>query len=380
MDVCACHSPNARWRVASECIQRIGYPASVVNTEARAPYQFTPEVERPKQVVRLDGRDSVCYHNYVSDRRFCRDFGRLKDSTMLDFHFKVNPPAREISHCSTVLNGIATRYRVDSFRTTLCVKAVQGGSALYATPKAKHLVTEDSFLILNEGQVYSLDFSGPGPTETLCPFFQPGFVEHVTYCLSAPTSKQLDELDVPGRSVGFYERLYPRDGRVGILLQQLHTGVAVGHATGAWLEDRFHELAAALVQLNADVARAIEDIAAIRHSTREELYRRLHRGRDYLSAYYASPVTVASSARAAKLSPAHFHRQFKALFRQTPMQFLQECRLVAAHTLLIRTEEPVTNICFLVGLESLGSFCSSFRKRFGYSPTQYRMLHGRRAN
>ena len=82
---------------------------------------------------------------------------------MLDFHFKVNPPAREISHCSTVLNGIATRYRVDSYRTTLCVKAVQCGSALYLTPKAKHLVTEDSILILNEGQVYSLDFRGPGP-------------------------------------------------------------------------------------------------------------------------------------------------------------------------------------------------------------------------
>ena len=104
---------------------------------------------------------------------------------MLDLRFKVNPPAREISHCSTVLNGIATRYRVDSYRTTLCVKAVQRGSALYATPKAKHLVTEDSFLILNEGQVYSLDFSGPGPTETLCPFFQPGCVELVTYCLHA---------------------------------------------------------------------------------------------------------------------------------------------------------------------------------------------------
>ncbi len=299
---------------------------------------------------------------------------------MLDLRFKVNPPAQEISHCSTVLNGIATRYRVDSYRTTLCVKAVQCGSALYVTPKAKHLVTEDSFLILNEGQVYSLDFGGPGPTETLCPFFQPGFVEHVTYCLSAPTSKQLDELDAPGRSVGFYERLYPRDGRVGILLQQLHTGVMDGHATGAWLEDRFHEFAAALVQLHADVSLAIEDVAAIRHSTREELYRRLHRGRDYLSACYASPVTVVSAARAAKLSPAHFHRQFKALFQQTPMQFLQERRLATARTLLISTEEPVTNICLLVGLESLGSFCSSFRKRFGHSPSQYRKLHGRRAN
>ena len=46
-------------------------------------------------------------------------------------------------------------------------------------------------------------------TETLCPFFQPGLVEHVTYCLSTPTIKQLDELDTPGRSVPFCECLYP---------------------------------------------------------------------------------------------------------------------------------------------------------------------------
>jgi AraC-like DNA-binding protein len=294
---------------------------------------------------------------------------------MHDLRFKLNAPAREISQCSTVLNGVAAQYRVDSYRTTLSVKAVQRGAALYVTPQGRHLVTEDSFLILNEGQEYSLEFQWPGLTETLCPFFQPGFLEHVSYCLSAPTSKQLDELDVSARSVHFCERLYPRAGPVGILLQQLHTGVCAGHASGVWLEDRFHELAGALIELDCKVARAIEGVAAIRAGTRKELYRRLHRGRDYLSACYASPVTVVSAARAAKLSPAHFHRQFKALFHQTPMQFLQDTRLAAARRLLVCTDEPVTNVCFIVGLESLGSFCSLFQKRFGCSPSRYRKAH-----
>jgi AraC-like DNA-binding protein len=299
---------------------------------------------------------------------------------MHDLRFRVNPPAREISQCSTVLNGVAAHYRVDSYRTTLCVKAVQRGAALYVTPQARHLVTEDGFLILNEGQDYSLDFQGRGLTETLCPFFQPGFVDHVAYCLSAPTRKQLDQFDASQCSAEFCEHLYPRKGRVATILHQLHIGVSTGHATGIWLEDRFYELAAALLKLNADVARAIEDVAAIRASTREELYRRLHQGRDHLSACYGSPVTITTAARAAKLSPAHFHRQFKALFRQTPMQFLHERRLLAARKLLISTDEPITNICFLVGLESLGSFCSSFRNRFGSSPSQYRRLHKIGAN
>jgi AraC-like DNA-binding protein len=299
---------------------------------------------------------------------------------MLDFRFKLNPAAREIQSCSTVLNGVATRYHVDKYRTTLSLKAVERGAALYITPHARHLVTEDCFLLLNEGQEYSLDFKWPGITETLCPFFQPGFVEQVSHCLSAPTSRLLDDVDLPVCDVGFHERLYPRSGRIASLLKQIQRGVQSGRSSGTWLEDRFYELAESIVQLNAKVARSIVNVTAIRAGTREELYRRLHRGRDYLSSCYDAPVTVASAARAAKLSPAHFHRQFRALFHLTPMQFLQDRRLAAARRLLINTDEPVTNVCFLVGFESLGSFSSLFRRRFGCSPGRYRKMHGAARN
>jgi AraC-like DNA-binding protein len=294
---------------------------------------------------------------------------------MLHSRFKLNPPAREIPACSALLNGIARQYRVDSYRTTLSVKAVERGAALYVTPQARHLVTEDCFLILNEGQEYSLEFQWPTPTETLCPFFQPGFLEHVSYCLTAPTFKQLDELDTVARRTNFCERLYPRKGRVGALLAYLQRGVKARHVSSIWLEDQFHELAEALVELHEKVSRDIEDVRALRSATREELYRRLHRGRDYLSACYAAPITVASAARAARLSPAHFHRQFKALFHQTPMQFLQEQRLAAARRLLLYSDEQITTICYMVGLESLGSFSWLFHRRFGCPPNRYRTLH-----
>jgi hypothetical protein len=52
---------------------------------------------------------------------------------MLDFRFQLNPPAHEIVACSTLLNGAAAQYRVDAYRTTLAVKAVQRGAALYIT-------------------------------------------------------------------------------------------------------------------------------------------------------------------------------------------------------------------------------------------------------
>jgi AraC family transcriptional regulator len=64
---------------------------------------------------------------------------------------------------------------------------------------------------------------------------------------------------------------------------------------------------------------------------------------------------------------------FKLAFRQTPMQFLQECRLAAARRLLVATDQSVTSICFAVGFESLGSFSWLFRKRFALFPSQFRV-------
>jgi AraC-like DNA-binding protein len=285
-----------------------------------------------------------------------------------------------LPHCSALLNGIAQRYQVQQYRTTLSLKSVARGSALYTTRQGRHLVTEESFLILNHGQEYSLEFQGPSTTETLAPFCEPGFGEHVADSLATPARQQLDEIAPHSPATDWYERLYPNGGRVGSLLHRLHRGVRTSAACRPWLEDQFYTLAAALVELRGSVREEVEQFPGQRPATRAELYRRLHRGRDFLSASYAEPVTVAMAAHAAHLSPYHFHRMFKSAFQQSPMQFLQQCRLAAARRLLVATDQPVTSICFAVGFESLGSFSWLFRRRFGLSPRQFRARRCGRGN
>src|SRR5262249_38424102 len=151
---------------------------------------------------------------------------------------------------------------------------------------------EDSFLLLNHGQAYALEIEGTPPSETLCPFFQPGFVEHVAGCLASPAGRLLDEEEPPARITDFFERLYPNEGRVAGGLPRLGRGVKTGRACGPWLEDRLYGLAAALVGLRDRVREEIEHFPGARPATRAELYRRLHRGRDFLSSCYAEPVTV----------------------------------------------------------------------------------------
>ena len=103
--------------------------------------------------------------------------------------------------------------------------------------------------------------------------------------------------------------------------------------------------------------------------------RHLLRAKDLIDARYREPLDVPALARAAHLSPAHFSREFRRTFGETPHQYLLTRRLERAAALLRSTDHSVAEICFSVGLTSVGSFTTSFGRVFGMSPTAYRAGH-----
>jgi AraC-like DNA-binding protein len=103
--------------------------------------------------------------------------------------------------------------------------------------------------------------------------------------------------------------------------------------------------------------------------------RHLLRAKDLIDARYREPLDVPSLARAAHLSPAHFSREFRRAFGETPHQYLLTRRLERAAALLRNTDRSVAEICVAVGLRSVGSFTASFGRAFGLSPTAYRAAH-----
>jgi AraC-like DNA-binding protein len=108
--------------------------------------------------------------------------------------------------------------------------------------------------------------------------------------------------------------------------------------------------------------------------TREELENLAHlrRARDLMDREYARPLDIAEIARAALMSQAHFSRQFRAAYGETPYSYLMTRRIERAKALLRLGELSVTEVCLEVGCTSLGSFSARFTELVGETPTAYR--------
>lgn len=98
----------------------------------------------------------------------------------------------------------------------------------------------------------------------------------------------------------------------------------------------------------------------------------LRRARDLMDREYARPLDVAALARAALMSTAHFSRQFRAAYGETPYSYLMTRRIERAKALLRHGDMSVTEACFEVGCSSLGSFSARFTELVGETPTAYR--------
>ena len=87
--------------------------------------------------------------------------------------------------------------------------------------------------------------------------------------------------------------------------------------------------------------------------------RHLLRAKDLADGRYFEPLTVDDLARKAGLSRAHFSREFRRVFGEPPHAYLLGRRIERAAALLRQTDRPIAEICFAVGLKSVGSFTTS---------------------
>jgi AraC family transcriptional regulator len=270
-----------------------------------------------------------------------------------------------------VLSAIGRRYHWAGAER-LSIKTFRCGTALYDIGSGRYRVHAGGYLIVNEGQPYEITIDSQRPVESFCVFFDPGVAEDVHRSLAWNDSALLDDPDGSIEPVRFIERVHPDDDLVTPQLERLRRAPVYRRGDRAWLDERARELAGGLLAAHRRERARSDRLDAIRQATRLELYRRIQRAREFARASLDKRLELKDLAGVACMSPAHFLRTFRRGFGVTPHAFLTRERLNAASRLLETTGSPVTDICFAVGFESLGSFSWAFRRRFGLSPMAWR--------
>src|SRR5436190_5598657 len=278
---------------------------------------------------------------------------------------------------SVFTSGRGHSYFAETPGLPLSLKCMFNGRALYRIPGAEFSVDDGGYLILNNRQPYSIEIASPTQVETFVLWFPEGWAGEVLSGLSRPNERLPDELGDGRDTASFFERYTPHDEMVSPKMRQLRAVFRSDEVIeDNWLEGKLRELLAAMVQTQSGVKQRTHGLPAARASTREELWRRVNRARDFLHAHLGSSITLSEVAAAACLSPFHLLRTFQSAFRQTPHQYLQQCRLERAKFLLEKTRIPVTAICLDCGFTSLGSFSALFHKSCGMSPRTWRASLG----
>lgn len=259
----------------------------------------------------------------------------------------------------------------------LSLKCMFNGRAQYSFDRKEIAVDDGGYLILNEGQPYTIEIASPTPVETFVLWFPHGWAEDVL-CAFNSAEPLID--DLPNRheaTAPFFSRYTPHDNIVSPRAQELRAALKSNHLIqDSWLEEKLRELLASMLASQQRLKRDVTELPAVRASTREELWRRVNLARDYLHSRLNSSVSLSDLAAVACLSPFHLLRVFQSAFHQTPHQYLNHCRIERAKFLLEKTLIPVTAICLECGFSSLGSFSSLFAKQCGMSPRKWRERHG----
>ncbi|HQY51016.1 MAG TPA: AraC family transcriptional regulator [Ignavibacteria bacterium] len=265
---------------------------------------------------------------------------------------------------------------LDRHITPLTVKCSMKGLEKFHTSESSYGVSPASFLILNEGQ--QCESSIINESESFSIYFEPRFANSVLKSLITPSDKMLNHSFKPvSQPVHFFEKLYPHNNFLSPVIMKMRLASKVSYDDENWLKERYLEMLDGLLKVHKDLYKEIEKLPPVKLSTKTELYRRVSIAKEYIDLEFTNDLTLDKISKKACLSQFHFLRIFKSVYKQTPHQYLTKKRIDKAIDLLRKSDMSVTEICFEIGFESVGSFSWLFKNKFGLSPETFKESYRR---
>ncbi len=298
-----------------------------------------------------------------------------------DFSYNYAEWNRQFIEQNVILNGRYSNIYYPSHWTPLSVKFAFGGTEHYIFNRMKYSVDDSTYLILNRDTVYESLIDSDKSVESFTLNFTPDFADEVFYSAFNTDEYLLCYPELRDRfPVNFFQKLYPHDEKIKILIQRLTSLISSDDNETAHINETMHAVLEHIFRLQLRVSKEVDTINSAKRSTRYELYRRLNIAKDYIHSNYSEQVDLDKLSQAACMCPHHLLRKFKSHFGTTPHQYLTSIRLNKAKHQVETTWLPITEICFNAGYESLSSFSDLFKKHFKNSPEIHRKQYLKKVN
>ena len=256
----------------------------------------------------------------------------------------------------------------------LSMKCAFGGKEYYQKGGCKYAVSEDNFLLLNEGTEYSSYIEAGESVESLTLNFNINYQSDVARVVLSGNDKLMDNPFADcTRGILVEEKLFKHNDRVSPLVYKIKRLTGNFNDNTDAINETLYFLLEALLLSDAELVKEIKEINAVKLSTKKEMYRRLNEVKDYIDSCFNEDITLEALSKIALMSPFHLLRQFRKNYHTTPHQYLISIRLERAKHSITHSDASLNDICFMTGFRDTSSFSKLFKSRFGLSPRQYRM-------
>jgi AraC family transcriptional regulator len=273
---------------------------------------------------------------------------------------------------SAVICAYSRRAEYPEFRQLLSIKAAAGGAEDYFIGGRRISVDDDTFTIINNDRTYASRIEALQPVHSFSIFFDRQLVAQAWHSLLRARSALDESADDRPCRVEFAERLYTHDNLVSPVLRHIRRAVDAGFVDDACLDEQLCVLLGRMLKLHYRQLRVESAIPSKKPATRRELLRRLSLGVDFIQTRYRDQVRLKDIAGAAHLSPFHFLRVFRSVYRTTPSDYINRKRATAALRLLQDSRWTMNTIAEHVGFGSRTSLYRHLRAQYGVQPRELR--------
>lgn len=289
--------------------------------------------------------------------------------TKLDAYWQANDFPAQFSNEIYVSEKTALYF---SYRSVFSLKYVARGEEIYLVDGREMRIQAGNYLLVNDGQDVTT-IPHPGNEQAMSVFLEPGILADVYRAWTETASRLADDPFAEGSTPCFFEMVYRQpDDTLGLFLGRLRQRMTQQMDLAGQIDlGLFYEIAEQVLKSQTAVFYQIKRIGSARKSTREELYRRVSAGRDYLMDNAGRPVSLHEVARQSCLSPYYFHRSFQRAFGCSPLHYLKAKKMEKACQMLRAGHYTVSAVADALGYADLNSFSKDFKKWVGLPPSKW---------